>query len=131
MHAVERVNGKVLWANMALLFWLSLIPFATAWMGEQAPAPATVAVYGAVLLASGTAYFVLTRVLLAIHAEDSPLARALGADWKGKVSVLVYAVGLPVAFVSPWLSLAGIVGVAILWLVPDRRFERVLERERR
>jgi uncharacterized membrane protein len=131
LHAVERVNGKVLWANMTLLFWLSLIPFATAWMGEHAPAPVTVAVYGTVLLLAGTAYYVLTRVLLAIHAEASPLARALGQDWKGKVSVLVYAVGVPVAFLSPWLSLAGIVGVVLLWLVPDTRFERVLERERR
>jgi uncharacterized membrane protein len=129
MHAVERVNGKVLWANMTLLFWLSLIPFTTAWMGEHQPAPVPVAIYGTVLLLAGTAYFVLTRVLLGLHAEGSALARALGQDWKGKVSVLVYAAGIPLAFLSPWLSLAGIVGVAILWLVPDRRFERVLERE--
>jgi uncharacterized membrane protein len=130
LHAVERINGKVLWANMTLLFWLSLIPFATAWMGERDPAPVPVAVYGTVLLASGTAYFVLTRVLLGLHAPESALARALGEDWKGRVSVLVYAVGIPVAFLSPWLSLAGVVGVAILWLVPDSRFERVLERPR-
>jgi uncharacterized membrane protein len=129
LHAVERVNGRVLWANLALLFWLSLVPFTTAWMGEQAPAPATVAVYGTVLLLAGTSYFVLARVLLGLHAPGSALARAIGADRKGQVSVLAYAASIPLAFLSPWLSLVCIVGVAVLWLVPDSRLERILERE--
>lgn len=130
LHAVERVNGKVLWANLNLLFWLSLIPFATAWMGEHDAAAWPVAVYGAVLLLCGLAYFILTRALLAIHAGDSALARALGEDWKGKVSVVVYAAAAPLALAARWVALAAYVGVAVLWLVPDTRFERVLERGR-
>jgi uncharacterized membrane protein len=130
MHAVERVDGRVLWANVNLLFWLSLIPFTTAWMGEHGAAAVPVAVYGAVLLLAAVAYFGLTRALLAVHAPDSKLARALGADWKGKASALAYAAALPLAFVHQALALAVYVGVAIVWLVPDTRFERVLERER-
>ena len=131
LHAVERVDGRVLWANMNLLFWLSLVPFTTAWMGEHHAAALPVAVYGLVLLLAGTAYYALTRVLLRIHAADSALARALGQDWKGRASVLAYLVAVPLAWVHTGLSLAAIVGVAILWLVPDRRFEQVLARDRR
>ncbi len=131
LHAVERVDGRVLWANMALLFWLSLVPFTTAWMGEHDPAPVPVAIYATVLLLAGTAYFALTRVLLRLHAEASPLARALGQDWKGRASVATYAAAIPLALVSPWASLAAIAAVAVLWLVPDSRFERVLERAER
>ncbi len=131
MHAVQRVNGRVLWANVHLLFWLSLIPFCTAWMGEHGAGAVPTALYGGVLLASGTAYFILTRALLALHPPDSALAQALGDDLKGKLSVAVYAVSIPLAFVSPALSIALFVVVAIIWLVPDLRFERVLERERR
>jgi len=130
MHAVQRVNGRVLWANVHLLFWLSLTPFVTAWMGEHQAAPVPVAVYGAVLLLSGVAYFILTRALLAIHAEDSPLATALGRDWKGKLSVVAYAAAIPLAFVHRWIAIAIYVAVAVLWWVPDTRIERTLERER-
>jgi TMEM175 potassium channel family protein len=131
LHAVERVNGKVLWANMTLLFCLSLIPFTTAWMGEHGAAPVPVAIYGAVLLSAAVAYYLLTRVLLGIHAPHSPLARALGADWKGRLSAVAYAVALPLAFVHQAIAIAIYISVAIVWLVPDARFERVLEREGR
>ncbi len=124
-QAVERVDGPVLWANLHLLFWLSLVPFVTAWMGESF-APWPVALYGTVLLAAGIAYFLLTRRLLACHDRSSPLARALGNDVKGKLSVVVYAAALPLAFVRPWLACSLYVAVAAWWLVPDRRIERVL-----
>jgi uncharacterized membrane protein len=126
LHAVDRVDGPVLWANMHLLFWLSLTPFATAWMGEHHAAPDTVAVYGAVLLAAGIAYFILTRALLRLHPPGSRLARALGADLKGKGSIVAYAAGISVAHLAPLLSIAIYVSVALLWLVPDRRIERTL-----
>jgi uncharacterized membrane protein len=125
-HVVERVDGRVLWANMHLLFWLSLTPFVTAWMGEHHAAPVTVAVYGVVLLASGIAYFLLARALLAIHPPGSRLAQALGADWKGKMSVIAYAAAVPLTLVEPLLSIAIYVGVAVTWLVPDKRVERQL-----
>jgi len=127
MHVVERINGKALWANTHLLFWLSLVPGATAWMGDQHAASLTVATYGVVLLLSGVAYTILTRVLLAIHAPDSPLAKALGRDWKGKLSVVGYAVAIPFAFVNRWVSIALYVAVALTWLVPDARIERTLQ----
>ena len=126
LHAVEQVDGRVLWANMHLLFWLSLTPFATAWMGEHHAAPRTVAVYGCVLLAAGIAYFILTRALLRLHPPESRLARALGADWKGKGSMVAYAIAIPLADVAPAVSIAIYVSVALTWLVPDRRFERTL-----
>ncbi len=125
-HAVHHVTGGILWANMHLLFWLSLIPFATGWMNENHFAPLTVAAYGVVLLFAGIAYFILTRVLLANHPRDSLLARALGSDFKGKVSVVLYLVAIPLAYLHVGLSLALYVGVALVWLVPDRRFERLL-----
>jgi uncharacterized membrane protein len=125
-QAVKRVDGRVLWANLHLLFWLSLVPFATAWMGESPEAPAPVAVYGAVLLCAGCAYFVLARVLVRIHGRDSILGRAIGADRKGIVSVFLYAAGIGFAFIRPPISLALYVTVAILWLVPDRRIENIL-----
>jgi uncharacterized membrane protein len=127
LHAVQRVNGRVLWANLHLLFWLSLIPFATAWMGDTGAAPSTVAVYAAVQLLAALAYTGLTRVLLALHSADSPLAVALGADWKGKVSVVAYALSVPLAFASRWLALGVLVAVAVVWFVPDPRIERTLE----
>jgi uncharacterized membrane protein len=122
------VDGLVLWANVHLLFWLSLIPFTTAWMGEHEAAEVPVAVYAVVLLLAGVAYFLLSRALLRLHAEDSRLVRALGADWKGKASLLAYLVASPLAFVSRWAALATIAGVALVWPVPDRRIERALER---
>jgi uncharacterized membrane protein len=125
-HAVHHVTGATLWANMHLLFWLSLVPFATGWMDENHFAPVTVAAYGFVLLCAGIAYFILTRVLLANHPADSLLHKALGSDFKGKVSVGLYAAGIALAFWLTWLSLAIYAAVALIWLVPDRRFERVL-----
>jgi uncharacterized membrane protein len=127
MHIVQRINGKALWANMHLLFWLSLVPGVTAWMGDQHAAPLTVATYGGVLLLSGIAYLILTRVLLAIHAPDSQLAKALGRDWKGKLSVGVYALAIPLAFVNRWVAIALYVCVCLTWLVPDARIERTLD----
>jgi TMEM175 potassium channel family protein len=126
MHAVHRVNGSILWANLHLLFWLSLAPFVTAWMGENHLAPVPVAAYGGVLLCASVAYFVLTRVLLSAHEKDSTLAKALGNDFKGKVSILICAAVIPLAFVHPLISCVLYVFVAIMWLVPDRRIEKVL-----
>jgi uncharacterized membrane protein len=116
----------VLWANIHLLFWLSLIPFVTAWMGEHDAAPVPVAVYGANLLLASVAYFILTRALLALHPADSALARALGQDWKGKASVVAYALAISLALASRWTAIAVYVAVALVWLVPDRRIERTL-----
>ncbi len=130
MHAVQRINGRVLWANTHLLFWLSLIPATTAWMGEHGAAAVPVAVYGIVLFLAGVAYFILTRALLAIHAPDSHLAIALGRDWKGTVSVLAYSAAIPLAFVHRWISIAIYVAVAILWWVPDMRIEKTIDQSR-
>jgi len=127
-QAVRVVDGRVLWANMLLLFFLSLYPFATAWMGETAFASAPVALYGAIQLAAALAYFVLVRALIAIQPEDSPLARAIGSDAKGKVSPLLYAASIPTAFVAPLLAVGLFVLVALLWIVPDTRIERTIDR---
>jgi uncharacterized membrane protein len=125
MQVVERIDGRVLWANMALLFWLSLTPAATAWLGPNTHATAPVVVYGIVLLGAAIAYFILARTLSAVHTPDSQLAVALGKDWKGKLSVVAYVVGIAVAFVEPWAAIGIYVAVAIVWLVPDRRIERL------
>ena len=125
MQVVERIDGRVLWANMALLFWLSLTPAATAWLGPHSGTTAPVVIYGIVLLGPAVAYFVLTRTLLAIHAPDSQLAIALGRDWKGKLSAVAYLVGIALAFGAPWAAIGIYVAVAVVWLVPDRRIERV------
>jgi len=126
LQAAQNVDGSALWANLHLLSWLSLIPFATGWMGENHFAPWPVALYGAVLLFAGIAYFILTRVLITRHGRDSVLAKAVGTDFKGKVSVVVYAVAIPLSFVNSWLACALYALVAIMWLIPDRRIERVL-----
>jgi uncharacterized membrane protein len=126
LHAVRQVNGRVLWANLHLLFWLSLIPFVTGWMGENHFAAWPVALYGVVLLCAAIAYFVLTRVLIAYHGKDSALAKALGHDFKGKVSVVLYAAAIPLSFVSWWLACGLYVLVAVMWLIPDRRIEQAL-----
>jgi uncharacterized membrane protein len=123
---VRQVSGGVLWANLHLLFWLSLIPFTTSWMGENHAAPLPVAVYGVVLLAAGTAYYILVRALLAHHGKDSILARAIGNDFKGRISLVIYAAGILLAFANPWIAIALYVCVAVIWLVPDRRIERTL-----
>jgi uncharacterized membrane protein len=127
LQVTRYVDGRVLWANLHLLFWLSLIPAATHWIGETHFAAWPVALYGVVLLASGGAYVVLSRVLVARHGQDSALAQAVGRDEKGKVSVLLYTAAVPLAFVDPRISCAIYVAVAILWLVPDRRIEKVME----
>ncbi len=125
-HAVKHVDGPVLWANLHLLFWLSLMPFATAWMGENHFAPVPVAAYGVDLLMSAIAYYILTHTLLRLHRGDTAFAKAIGHDFKGKVSAIVYVVAVPVALFSPLIALALYVGVAVMWFWPDRRFERVL-----
>jgi TMEM175 potassium channel family protein len=124
LQAVQHVNGSILWANLHLLFWLSLTPFVTAWMGENHFAPTPVALYGVVLLCAACAYYVLVRTLLAHHGRDSTLARALGRDVKGKVSVMLYAVAIPSAFVHAEIACGIYVLVALIWLVPDRRIEK-------
>ena len=125
-QVVERVDGRILWANLHLLFWLSLISFVTAWMGENGFAAWPMALYGIVLLMAGFAYYILTRALLAVHAADSVLAQALSRDFKERLSMLVYLAAIPLAFVRPWLAGGLYVLVAIMWLMPDRRMERVV-----
>ncbi|MEN3339683.1 MAG: potassium channel family protein [Acidobacteriota bacterium] len=126
LHASERVNGSILWANVHLLFWLSLVPFVTAWMGENHFAPVPVAAYGVVMLMSGVAFTVLARTLVWLHGPDSTLARALGSDLKGWTSLVLYAAAIPLAFVDRWLALGTYVCVAAMWLIPDRRIERII-----
>ncbi len=126
LHAVEHVNGRVLWANLHLLFWLSLVPFVTGWMGQNNFARWTLAIYGMVLLLSAIAYFILVRALLSVHSRNSVLATALGSDFKGKISMVIYIVAIPLALVKWWIACALYILVAIIWLVPDRRIERTL-----
>lgn len=125
-QAVEKVNGKILWANLHLLFWLSLVPFVTNWMGENESSQWPVASYGIVLLLAGFAYFLLTRALLAHHDEESTLAVAIGKDFKGFISLALYAAAIPLAFVNLWISRALYVTVAIIWLIPDPRIEQTI-----
>jgi uncharacterized membrane protein len=126
LQAAREVNGRILWANLHLLFWLSLIPFATAWMGENNFAAAPVALYGAVLLSAAAAYYLLTRALIAHHGTKSTLASSIGRDTKGKLSVAVYVIAIPLSFVRPWLACACYVLVAVMWLIPDPRIEHAL-----
>ena len=126
LHATHRVNAGVLWSNLHLLFWLSLIPFVTAWMGENRFAPWPTATYGVVLLMSAIAYYVLRRQIILEQGPDSLVAKAVGVDLKGKLSPLMYLVAIPSAFVSRWIAGALYVAVALMWLLPDRRIERVL-----
>jgi uncharacterized membrane protein len=125
-QAVKRVNGAILWANLHLLFWLSLVPFVTSWTSETHFVELPVALYGGVLLMSGVAYYILERVLINSHDHNALLAKAVGSDFKGKVSVLIYAVAIALAFWDPLVSCALYICVAILWVIPDRRIERVL-----
>jgi uncharacterized membrane protein len=124
LHAARQVTGSVLWANLHLLFWLSLMPFATAWMGENNFAPFTVSLYGVLLLLAGIAYYILTRALIASHGKDSVLGAALGRDLKGIGSLGIYALGIVLSFVNSWLACLLYALVAIIWLVPDRRIEK-------
>jgi uncharacterized membrane protein len=125
-HATERVTGGILWANLHLLFWLSLFPFATAWVGANRLAAAPTAVYGFVLLMASIAYYILQNTIIRQQGENSLLKKAVGSDWKGKVSPLCYLAAIPLAFVNVWISNALFVLVAIFWLIPDRRIECVL-----
>ena len=123
LHASERVDGAILWANMHLLFWLSQIPFVTGWMGENHFAPMPTALYGGVCLMAGVGYYFLVRAILAHHGGDSRVARALGRDFKGKASVLLYMVALPAAFINRGIAWAIYLSVAAIWFIPDRRIE--------
>ena len=127
LHAAERINGAVLWANLHLLFWLSLVPFVTGWMGENHFATIPTAAYGVVLLMAAIAYTILARLLVAHHGPTSRLARAIGSDRKGNASLAAYVVAIPMAFFEEWISYAIYIGVALTWLVPDRRIESVVE----
>ena len=126
LHATSKVTGPILWANLHLLFWLSLIPFTTGWMGENHFAAATAALYGAVLLMAAIAYLILQQLIISSQGSESVLKRAVGRDWKGKLSPVLYAVAIPMAFVSRWVSLGIYVLVALVWLIPDKRIERTL-----
>jgi uncharacterized membrane protein len=127
LHATGRINGTILWANLHLLFWLSLVPFATGWMGENHFASLPTALYGVVMVASGIAYKLLQGQIVRLEGPESKLARAMGRDAKGLVSPLLYAAAIPLAFIQRWVSLAIYVFVALMWLVPDRRIESRLD----
>ena len=124
LHASEHVSGGILWANLHLLFWLSLVPFATRWMGEYYDEPWPIAVYGVLLLAAGIAYFILTKVLIAHHGPSSRLARSIGNDRKGLVSILIYIAALPLAFLWPFAAYTCYIVVIVMWWLPDRRIEK-------
>ena len=130
-QAATRVSGGILWANLHLLFWLSLFPFTTAWMGENHLAPTPTAVYGFVLLMAAIAFYVLQRCIIAQQGRGSLLAAAIGSDWKGKLSPALYLAAIPLAFVSPWISSGLYVFVALIWFIPDRRIERALAKHER
>ena len=131
LHVVQKVSGGTLWANLHLLFWLSLVPFVTGWMGENRFAPVPTAAYGVVLLMAALAYWLLQRIIIAGQGPGSVLAAAVGRDLKGKLSPLLYALAIPSAVLSPWIAGALYVLVALLWLVPDRRIERTLAAQAR
>ncbi len=130
LHATKNVSGPILWANLHLLFWLSLVPFVTGWMGENHFAPAPTALYGVVLLMAAIAYWILQRAIMAKQGRDSLLAVAVGTDLKGKISPVLYAIAIPSAFVNQWISGGIYVLVALIWLIPDRRIEKVLEQRK-
>ena len=126
LHACTSATGPMLWANLHLLFWLSLVPFTTDWMGENHFQSWPVAVYGTVLLLAGVAYFILTQTLIKLHGRESALGISIGRDRKGQISIVIYAVAIPLAFAQPWIAEALYVTVAIIWLIPDPRIERKL-----
>jgi uncharacterized membrane protein len=127
LHATKLVSAGVLWANLHLLFWLSLFPFATDWMGENHLASTPTALYGLILLMAAIAYYILQKTIITSQGPGSVVAQAVGSDWKGKLSPMLYFSAIPLAFVSPWISNGIYVSVALMWLVPDRRIERVLQ----
>ena len=123
LHSAKHVTGRVLWSNLHLLFWLSLMPFTTGWMGENHFAKLPVAAYGVVLLMAGVAYYILVHALIAGHGEQSEIAVRVGADFKGRLSVAIYFVAIALSFVSEWIALSLYAAVAVMWFIPDRRFE--------
>jgi uncharacterized membrane protein len=127
LHMCKKVSGSILWANLHLLFWLSLVPFATGWLGENQFAALPTALYGVILLMAAVAYYILQQLIIASQGAGSILKQALGGDWKGKLSPLLYALAIPAAFWQHWLSLALYVLVALIWLIPDRRIESFIE----
>lgn len=127
LHSVEHLNGKVMWANLHLLFWLSLVPFASGWMGENNFTVWPVAVYGIIMAMSGVAYFLLVRALIHLHGNDSILAKAVGNDKKGRWSVFLYLCGVALAFLNPWIGFCMYVLVAGIWFIPDKRIEKKIE----
>jgi uncharacterized membrane protein len=127
LHTVQHVSGPILWANLHLLFWLSLVPFFTGWMGENNFAPVPTAMYGGVLVMAAVAYTILSRAIIADQGEDSLLRRAIGKDCKGILSLVAYVLAVPLAFVNCWLSMAIYILVALIWIVPDKRIESLLE----
>jgi uncharacterized membrane protein len=126
LHIAQHVDGRALWANLHLLFWLSLVPFVTNWMGENHFAALPVAIYGMIMFLAGIAYTILTRVLISLDGADSRISAAIGKDYKGKLSVLGYLLAIPMAFVRPWLGFVFYIAIAVMWLVPDRRIERTI-----
>jgi uncharacterized membrane protein len=126
LHAVQKINGPILWANLHLLFWLSLLPFVTGWMGENYFSTWPVAVYGTVLLMAAIAYSILELALIRLQGKDSQLAKAVGQDFKGKISLVIYAAAIPLSFVSRWIAFGLYVVVAVMWVIPDRRIEKKL-----
>jgi uncharacterized membrane protein len=128
LHATQQINGPIMWANLHLLFWQSLVPFVTGWMGENHFAALPTALYGFVLLMTATAYLILQNAIIAKQGRDSLLADALGGDWKGKFSLVFYVIGIGLAFVNQWLADTLYVLVAVMWFIPDRRIERVMEK---
>ena len=131
LSATERVNGKIMWANLHLLFWLSLFPFMTGWLGENHVAAVPAALYGVVLLGAALAYFILKTAIVSEHGPDSRIAQALGDDFKGKMSPILYAVAIPLAYVSAWISIGIYAFVALIWFVPDRRIESTVHADER
>jgi uncharacterized membrane protein len=129
LHTIHRVSAGILWSNLHLLFWLSLFPFATAWVGENHAASVPTATYGVVLLLAAIAYYILQGAIIAHEGRNSLLATAVGRDWKGKLSPVIYLMAIPLAFVSPWIANGLYAFVALLWLVPDRRIERAIARQ--
>ena len=127
LHATERIDGRVLWANLALLFWLTLVPFVIRWIDEAGFTPAPVAAYGIVLALAAVCYLILERMIIAVNGPNSRLAAAVGSDSKGRASMVLYVLGIVFAFVQPWISIALYIAVALMWLVPDRRIESLLK----
>jgi uncharacterized membrane protein len=130
LHVTERVDGKVLWANLGLLFWLSLVPFVIRWIDESGFTPLPTAAYGVVLLCAGFSYRILQRTIIVVNGRDSRLAVALGDDFKGKMSLILYLLAIPLAFVRPWIAIVLYVTVAVMWLVPDTRIESLVKKMR-